>query len=82
MVTAYNTRTGGLIPARAGKTIGFRLRWRRLAAHPRSRGENEATLDGIPHPAGSSPLARGKLCRVTCSGQRAGLIPARAGKTR
>ena len=81
MVTAYNTRTGGLIPAHAGKTRRPRRSWRRSWAHPRSRGENiQRTAEALKS-VGSSPLTRGKLeggCLFVVEG---GLIPAHAGKT-
>ena len=61
MVTAYNTRTGGLIPAHAGKTVRRVGRVCIVGAHPRSRGENDVkTGSGLPV-LGSSPLTRGKL---------------------
>ena len=70
-----------LIPAHAGKTDGWTWNVSRIAAHPRSRGENAAP-DGIVDPdAGSSPLTRGKQARSSPSRQRRGLIPAHAGKT-
>ena len=50
-------------------------------AHPRSRGEN-SSVTGSPAPyTGSSPLTRGKRCRVVLRSTRTGLIPAHAGKT-
>ena len=70
-----------LIPAHAGKT---RVRIRRsgqVGAHPRSRGENPATVVNTVETMGSSPLTRGKrLCRCRPLNAR-GLIPAHAGKT-
>ena len=71
-----------LIPARAGKTCSGWCRRRRSAAHPRACGENpgdrteSATLDG------SSPRVRGKRGLQRRLRGFAGLIPARAGKTR
>ena len=70
-----------LIPAHAGKTLGGSGFGVRVAAHPRSRGENTACRHPGPGRAGSSPLTRGKR-RV--NGRVVGafrLIPAHAGKT-
>ena len=56
-------RSGGLIPAHAGKTGSRRRRCSTRAAHPRSRGENEAAIQAGADTAGSSPLTRGKRLR-------------------
>ena len=57
-----STRSRGrLIPARAGKTSRARSPCQHLAAHPRSRGENEIHSHAASRDGGSSPLARGKL---------------------
>ena len=74
-------RVRGLIPARAGTTIGgvraCRSRW----AHPRSRGDHLSHEYKENAHQGSSPLARGPL-RAVCSCRcLKGLIPARAGTT-
>ena len=50
-------------------------------AHPRSRGENLPPGRSRTRTSGSSPLARGKRCRLGPPSRRGGLIPARAGKT-
>ena len=72
---------GRLIPAHAGKTRPASGTGRSGAAHPRSRGENTAYMrDGHPE-MGSSPLTRGKPCRIPQAAPSAGLIPAHAGKT-
>ena len=70
-----------LIPARAGKTGSTRPWGAPAAAHPRACGEN--VVDGVYGPAtnGSSPRVRGKPCDRAPGTARAGLIPARAGKT-
>ena len=52
-----------------------------LAAHPRSRGENFATLACAGVRGGSSPLTRGKPSFSSPSRQSTRLIPAHAGKT-
>ena len=70
-----------LIPAHAGKTQWQTGNPPGTPAHPRSRGENTAILNGSAAIDGSSPLTRGKLspsARAPCC-QR--LIPAHAGKT-
>ena len=81
MLTAKASKHGGLIPAHAGKTTGCTRRRRRVAAHPRSRGENRFAGQSSASQAGSSPLTRGK--HVVEASQRVlyGLIPAHAGKT-
>ena len=74
-------RKARLIPAHAGKTRLATKRAARSTAHPRSRGENMASLLKKAPAIGSSPLTRGK---PNSSRQRlvaAGLIPAHAGKT-
>ena len=70
-----------LIPAHAGKTssVARALMWTR--AHPRSRGENDITFNGLSELTGSSPLTRGKPFVADLRATRAGLIPAHAGKT-
>ena len=71
----------GLIPAHAGKTAS--AAWAAVIgwAHPRSRGENQATLYAPPDARGSSPLTRGKPLTGTRGDLRRRLIPAHAGKT-
>ena len=70
-----------LIPARAGSTArrGRRACLRR--AHPRSRGEHDATSWRLRRRPGSSPLARGAPRRRGVVGHPVRLIPARAGST-
>ena len=59
----------GLIPAHAGKTTpGDRTRLCHRA-HPRSRGENEGTVDKEIESKGSSPLTRGKPGCVALAGR-------------
>ena len=70
-----------LIPAHAGKTDGRVSIHLRLAAHPRSRGENTHTMREMTNELGSSPLTRGKHRRSQSIRNRVGLIPAHAGKT-
>ena len=71
----------GLIPAHAGKTRMVCPIHSRMGAHPRSRGENPRTAASAGYWAGSSPLTRGKLTKDAALKERAGLIPAHAGKT-
>ena len=73
--------THGLIPAHAGETPWYTLRQKVAAAHPRSRGENDAIQFDLEFSAGSSPLTRGKLHALMPVLPQVGLIPAHAGKT-
>ena len=75
------TRGPRLIPAHAGKTPGVVVaRWR-VAAHPRSRGENVSRERFEVFEVGSSPLTRGKRADHGHGPGRGRLIPAHAGKT-
>ena len=70
-----------LIPARAGKTgMGVDV-WVWVRAHPRAGGENTYLTFRWSPRSGSSPRGRGKLVGLLGRRLRAGLIPARAGKT-
>ena len=71
----------GLIPAHAGKTPVSQPDPSLSRAHPRSRGENQLVLMGLPAAEGSSPLTRGKRFSTRHTSPRGGLIPAHAGKT-
>ena len=71
----------GLIPARAGNTVGIVSKTSAPGAHPRSRGEHFGLARLSPCRTGSSPLARGTPGSRASSHQRHGLIPARAGNT-
>ena len=57
------------------------MRFPRVEAHPRSRGENDQTLASMPCVPGSSPLTRGKHLREALIAAAVRLIPAHAGKT-
>ena len=70
-----------LIPAHAGKTLGFHQTESSTWAHPRSRGENVLAAPMIVLIWGSSPLTRGKLHPRARLYACRGLIPAHAGKT-
>ena len=74
-------RGSGLIPARAGNTRRVRRPASRTRAHPRSRGEHNASNTVVVDPPGSSPLARGTLKANRGGELYGGLIPARAGNT-
>ena len=73
---------GGLIPAHAGKTELAEVEFARVAAHPRSRGENATRLVALGIFAGSSPLTRRKPSASQTDWRKWRLIPAHAGKTR
>ena len=70
-----------LIPARAGKTRSRPRPRRSAGAHPRACGENVGEQPVALPVVGSSPRVRGKLRAIQLRCPRAGLIPARAGKT-
>ena len=70
-----------LIPARAGKTPGSRLRLRCSRPHPRACGENSSSLRAWRRARGSSPRVRGKHHLRPVKDASLRLIPARAGKT-
>ena len=70
-----------LIPARAGKTVSLMDWLAAQSAHPRAGGENKGYQLSLNGRKGSSPRGRGKLVSLAYDGVRAGLIPARAGKT-
>ena len=72
----------GLIPAHAGKTIGYCQDCQARSAHPRSRGENPPAVAWRAWFAGSSPLTRGKRVKQHADQVSIRLIPAHAGKTR
>ena len=71
----------GLIPARAGNTIGENCGEPFDGAHPRSRGEHLTLTLRLALCLGSSPLARGTLKNGRWNRGAFGLIPARAGNT-
>ena len=71
----------GLIPARAGRTVGCCPERTNSRAHPRSRGADGAWAEVQRSIQGSSPLARGGPPSVEGGEPEVGLIPARAGRT-
>ena len=72
----------GLIPAHAGKTSPTCNATPTTWDHPRSRGENRSCCSRGRAMSGSSPLTRGKRSGLGGGADRAGIIPAHAGKTR
>ena len=72
---------GGLIPARAGKTLSRPTTATSSRAHPRAGGENLIGVAADLSAQGSSPRGRGKRTRPHQRRRSRGLIPARAGKT-
>ena len=76
-----NLLSVGLIPARAGNTVGTFPNLFLLRAHPRSRGEHHGGFSEPHYQRGSSPLARGTRRVLLPEVWRLGLIPARAGNT-
>ena len=77
----WRRRSERLIPAHAGKTLASAIVHARMAAHPRSRGENQRRAPASSFTAGSSPLTRGKRVWPSAGWKDRGLIPAHAGKT-
>ena len=71
----------GLIPARAGTTVGVGTGGTGTGAHPRSRGDHRRLGTLERRYRGSSPLARGPRGRRPDTRTLRGLIPARAGTT-
>ena len=76
-----STSHGGLIPARAGKTLPSKRGRIEATAHPRACGENLPATSSMGVPMGSSPRVRGKLVGEDEYVGGGRLIPARAGKT-
>ena len=74
-------KTGGLIPACAGKTSGGRITQICHEAHPRVCGENAQAQEHQLTTLGSSPRVRGKPRLILPWLTTQGLIPACAGKT-
>ena len=72
----------GLIPARAGSTVGRCGQGCGAWAHPRPCGEHERIWAVTGVDTGSSPPVRGAPYSALIFSSAAGLIPARAGSTR
>ena len=75
-------RQPGIIPAHAGKTNQSGPPLAQHRDHPRSRGENDDSLNEAIQEVGSSPLTRGKRSGRAAKRLVQGIIPAHAGKTR
>ena len=75
------TCSRGIIPARAGFTVGTGTSRPQRGDHPRSRGVYEIIFSLSSRVLGSSPLARGLLLIYLSQFNRIGIIPARAGFT-
>ena len=71
----------GIIPARAGFTVGGVHEPTTVWDHPRSRGVYSKPILLTGRPGGSSPLARGLPWKHESCFTKAGIIPARAGFT-
>ena len=71
----------GIIPARAGFTVGRAGPGRRRRDHPRSRGVYWTSCHRFDPALGSSPLARGLPGHGHGAPHGGGIIPARAGFT-
>ncbi len=69
------------IPAGAGNTTTTRRTTMRDPVHPRWRGEHNCYHRANQFDGGSSPLARGTLCRIYRGGFLWRFIPAGAGNT-
>ena len=72
----------GIIPARAGFTLGVDVLGMLVQDHPRSRGVYELRGPQRLRAVGSSPLARGLLGSTGTCRRPWRIIPARAGFTR
>ena len=75
------TASKGLIPARAGRSSWTARPSCASRAHPRAGGAVRRTCAPTSSPAGSSPRGRGGQQRTSGRVLRAGLIPARAGRS-
>ena len=70
------------IPAGAGNTAAPTSGVPTSAVHPRRRGEHFSRERWVPGAPGSSPQARGTLCRLSAYTSTCRFIPAGAGNTR
>ena len=71
----------GIIPARAGFTVGAAAAFAQPQDHPRSRGVYPSSMAASASTTGSSPLARGLPGGQDDRRGGRGIIPARAGFT-
>ena len=80
--SGQGSRSGRIIPARAGFTEDVLTEITIGQDHPRSRGVYLRSSDAQKRIMGSSPLARGLLLDRSVEGDVTRIIPARAGFTR
>ena len=71
----------GIIPADAGSTLAYRLRFGRREDHPRGCGEHPGSTGMRSEASGSSPRMRGAQAFGPDDRARRGIIPADAGST-
>ena len=71
----------GIIPACAGNTCSVAIGSVSRRDHPRMRGEHGVWVAQYASNGGSSPHARGTLCKASTWGGYRGIIPACAGNT-
>ena len=72
----------GITPAQAGKSKLALCTPSCPTDHPRACGEKNKELEGVWLPMGSPPHGRGKEASIFDDGQRLGITPAWAGKSR
>ena len=77
----FESLSGGLIPAYAGRTPCYPLPHLRGTAHPRLRGADDAVAPDTAFMVGSSPLTRGGQAVMGRDLHAFRLIPAYAGRT-
>ena len=70
-----------IIPADAGSTLAYRLRFGRREDHPRGCGEHPGSTGMRSEASGSSPRMRGAQAFGPDDRARRGIIPADAGST-
>ena len=80
-VAGLHGHTRRLTPAFAGKTPAASIRRLRLGAHPRIRGEDVLSDDGVLCDEGSPPHSRGRPGSILEGAFHIRLTPAFAGKT-
>ncbi len=73
---------GRITPARAGKTLRARQQVAPKWDHPRSCGKDAMKMMLFQRNGGSPPLVRERQIRGLTARRKAGITPARAGKTR
>ena len=71
----------GITPARAGNSVSNARQRTAKTDHPRSRGEQNTTLNFAGANSGSPPLARGTVSGVRYHSVRFWITPARAGNS-